>query len=357
MSAIRQLSGMIAFLFSALLSCMLIFQSSSLAAQTRSLQVCEKAPSLTIQKWIKGTPVLSFKKGNIYVVEFSGSWCPPCRKAIPHLTELTKMYDGRITLISVYLENNDPRDSLNLEYVQKVSDFITAMDERVGFTVAVDVPQKISRRDWKIRAIPKAFVVGPAGKIIWIGRPVDLDKVLEDVVNSRFDPLEARQQQDQANKVIEKITELRVQGDAPLALRLIDSLIASNPGKNYLYMHKFAVLAGYDDARAYALVRWMLTKPMPGFDWDHFVWDSYSLPAVPDTMLALQVADRAIAEAETEELAAQLLTQKANIYTSSGNISEAIKTVQQQVNYFKSINDVEQVSELQGIIATLKKPR
>ncbi|MFA6244559.1 MAG: TlpA disulfide reductase family protein, partial [Candidatus Hydrogenedentales bacterium] len=69
------------------------------------------APELTILEWAKGEPVtLADGKGKTaYLVEFWATWCPPCRKSIPHLTELQKKYkDKGLVVIGVTAE--EPAD-------------------------------------------------------------------------------------------------------------------------------------------------------------------------------------------------------------------------------------------------------
>src|SRR5207247_336463 len=53
-----------------------------------TLKVGDAAPELKVEKWVKGDPISSFEKGRVYVVEFWATWCGPCIKNIPHLTEL-----------------------------------------------------------------------------------------------------------------------------------------------------------------------------------------------------------------------------------------------------------------------------
>src|SRR5687767_2256695 len=64
--------------------------ASPLLAQ--DLTLGSKAPALSVEEWMKGTAVTTFQPGEIYVVEFWATWCPPCLTSIPHLTELQAKY-------------------------------------------------------------------------------------------------------------------------------------------------------------------------------------------------------------------------------------------------------------------------
>lgn len=75
-----------------------------------------------------GEPFSSFELGKIYVVEFSATWCGPCRAVIPHLTELQNKYPD-VTLFSVYVREEDRAAPAK---------FVEAMGDRIGYRVAVD---------------------------------------------------------------------------------------------------------------------------------------------------------------------------------------------------------------------------
>ena len=61
--------------------------TSVAVAQRKQLSVGDPAPGLDIDMWVKGEEV-SIESGKVYVIDFWATWCVPCRRSIPHLSEL-----------------------------------------------------------------------------------------------------------------------------------------------------------------------------------------------------------------------------------------------------------------------------
>ncbi len=148
------------------------------------LKAGDRAPEFKVEKFVKGQPITGFEKGNVYVVEFWATWCGPCIKAFPHLSELQKEYKDRgVTIIGTNVwETKDYTD----ETYAKVEKFVADKGDIMGYTVAYDGAGQHMTREWMSAAgqngIPAAFVIGKDGNIAWIGHPMQLDYVLPDVV-------------------------------------------------------------------------------------------------------------------------------------------------------------------------------
>ncbi|MBS0190134.1 MAG: redoxin domain-containing protein [Phycisphaerales bacterium] len=154
-----------------------------------SLTVGDAAPALTIAKWVKGSEVNAFQKGKIYVVEFWATWCGPCKKSMPHLSQLQKEYaDKGVTIIGV--TSQDPRNSL-----ADVETMTKEKGDTMGYTVAWDNARATSTAYMEAAAqngIPTAFIVDKTGHIAWIGSPFEMDEPLAKIVDGSFDVAAAK---------------------------------------------------------------------------------------------------------------------------------------------------------------------
>jgi thiol-disulfide isomerase/thioredoxin len=152
-----------------------------------TLSIGDAAPPITIDTWLKGSPVPQLKKGETYVVEFWATWCGPCKRSIPHLTELQKRFkDKNVTIIGI---SSSERKGLD-----DVKPFVETMGDKMNYTIAWD-KDKTTYGAWMAAAgqngIPTAFVVNGQGQIAWIGHPVypegELDRVVDEVSSNRYD--------------------------------------------------------------------------------------------------------------------------------------------------------------------------
>lgn len=131
----------------------------------------DPAPKLGLENWLQGGPV-ELKPGQVTVVEFWATWCPPCRKSIPHLNELFKKYkDQGVAFVGV--SNEKP---------ETIKAFIAKMGDTMQYPVALGNKKTYDgyMDAFKMNGIPHAFVVDSDGKFAWQGHPMDgLDAAIE----------------------------------------------------------------------------------------------------------------------------------------------------------------------------------
>jgi thiol-disulfide isomerase/thioredoxin len=124
-------------------------------------------PPLTIARWVNETAPIDDLAGKIVIVDFWGTWCGPCRRAIPKNVELVKRYaDQGVMLIGVH-------DS------KKGVDAIPAMIEQMEINYPVGVDDSRSQRAWKVPSWPMYAVVDRSGTVRAAGlRPQYVEAVV-----------------------------------------------------------------------------------------------------------------------------------------------------------------------------------
>lgn len=136
---------------------------------------------------IKGQPAPDFKvvttagkqltlaslKGQVVVLDFFTTWCPPCRDSIPHLMDLGRRY-GKQGLQVVGM-------SMDEEGEEVVRDFVA--DKRVTYPVAL-IGDQISS-SYSIRSIPTMYVINKQGVLVEriMGYNPVIGKNLEQLIN------------------------------------------------------------------------------------------------------------------------------------------------------------------------------
>ena len=131
-----------------------------------TLKIGDTAPALAELTWLQGTPVTKYEPGRVYVVEFWATWCPPCLKAIPHLSALQKQYADKLTIISVNAEG--PRGTADTIY-----NFMKRHGKEMAYTVAMQDLIKMPMSEAWISAggsmgLPTAGIVDARGRLAWM---------------------------------------------------------------------------------------------------------------------------------------------------------------------------------------------
>ncbi|MFO0935603.1 MAG: TlpA disulfide reductase family protein [Gemmataceae bacterium] len=147
--------------------------------EVKVLKVGDPAPLIQGAKYLTGSEITSYAAGKVYVVEFWATWCGPCIQAMPHLASLQREYKDK-GLVIVGVTTKDPNNT-----AEKVAEFVEKKGKKLGYSFAYCETEATSDAFMKAAGqdgIPCSFVVDKAGKIAYIGHPMELDDVLDKVV-------------------------------------------------------------------------------------------------------------------------------------------------------------------------------
>jgi thiol-disulfide isomerase/thioredoxin len=148
-------------------------------ATAQTLTVGKKAPSLSIEHFVQGEPITALSKDKIHVIEFWATWCGPCIRAFPHISELQERYADDVVFVGVSDESLE-----TVEAFMQRSD----IQKKVRYRMATD-PDRSMAQDWMVAAarkgIPCTFIVDRSGTVRYIGHPMEMDAALEWVVQGK----------------------------------------------------------------------------------------------------------------------------------------------------------------------------
>ena len=240
-----------------------------------TLGIGSDAPPLDIAHYFheNDPKVTKFKSGQVYVVEFWATWCPPCVASMPHLAELqTKYRDKGVQIVSISDES--------VEEIQAIFERphpqakATYAEVTASYTLTTD-PDGSSQRDYmeasNQQGIPTSFIVGKTGVIEWIGHPMELDDPLAKVIDDSWDreayvkEMEAQAAREKMlQETLQEIDQLAGSGKFKEAIAALESRIAKLEDKELkerlveiqqIVTPQFNFLAGTPTEEDYAFFR------------------------------------------------------------------------------------------------------
>ena len=315
--------------------------TSGAFGQRGKLSVGDPAPGLDIDTWVKGEET-TIESGKVYVIEFWATWCGPCRKSIPHLTELQEQYeDAGLVIIGI-----------SDEEVGTVRPFVEKMGKRMNYIVATD-RRDATKRAWFKRAglqgIPAVFIVDRDGQLAFIGNPVDpqsqFDSVLSRVMRGRYNP----ELEKQAAGVLQAARRARKVKNWRMANRHFDEVIELDARVfAEIALEKFEMLLDDMDQRdeAYRFARQKL------------IGNLFSDDAGALQMLAVKIATdpkfAADPDRELQDMDVALEAAEASLRVAGRDDPESLATLA-MVYYHRQ--DVEQALDLQTQAYFIASPR
>lgn len=149
------------------------------AVASPPLQAGDPAPPLTVAAWLnveKGKePTADSLKGKAVMVEFWGTWCGPCVRAMPHVQQIWDRYRDRGLVVL----------AISYEAPEVMRPFL----ERNAFTMPVGSdPSKGYIGQFGFSGWPATYVVDRDGKIAYAGTPYGAEPEVEKALGLESGP-------------------------------------------------------------------------------------------------------------------------------------------------------------------------
>ncbi|MCR9202174.1 MAG: redoxin family protein [Planctomycetaceae bacterium] len=306
---------------------------SEATAATELLAPGSAAPEIHIAKWMKGDAVEGYDEGQVYVVEFWATWCPPCIQSMPHLASLQNEYGDKVKFIGV----TDESENTVSGFFGKQSPVGKTWDELLSYRIAIDDERQTNAAFLEAAnqgGIPCAFIIGRTGNVEWIGHPVEMDEPLQMVVDGTWDSEAARtdfvksiEMEKDMMAYEAKFASAQQRGDFKGAAAMCDELLAKYPDMIQIAGFKmqflmqgnmikelnetaaFVIKSANDDPMMLQAVATMLTI---GTDSEE-----------RDLDLAMEAAARAVELTEEKEIPP--LDALARVYFTKGDAASAVE--------------------------------
>jgi thiol-disulfide isomerase/thioredoxin len=123
------------------------------------------APGFELVSLAGDTLSLERLRGQVALVDFWATWCVPCRKSMPELSALQAKWAERgFTVVGISIDED--REKEVKRFLEKTP---------VAYPVAIDDKADPAWADYRVKAVPAAFLVDRDGRIVaqWTGRTVD----------------------------------------------------------------------------------------------------------------------------------------------------------------------------------------
>jgi thiol-disulfide isomerase/thioredoxin len=289
-----------------------------LASPGYALSVGDKAPPVAADAWFNGPAVNPAEPDGktTYIVEFWATWCPPCKKSIPHLNELQDRFAGQGVVIV----------GVSAEVPKTVEPFLKKMKMR--YRVAIDTNGANESTYMEgVRGIPYAFIVDKNGVVAWSGHPLDnMDETLTEVLAGTYRMEEIRGVREKE----QELQRLLMDQDFKGALKTVDKLIALDPKKFDYYEMKLGLLG---QTRRPDQVKPLFAQTFKACqdsakDLNTLAWMAATSPfMICDLELAWKAATRAAELSGRKE--SVVLDTLARVHYAAGAINEAM-AIQQE---------------------------
>lgn len=136
------------------------------------------APDFTLQTFDGQEITLSELRGQVVVINFWASWCPPCRDEAPYLEQTWRKYKDRGVVF------------IGVDYVDTEAEALAYIEEfDITYYNGPDIGTRISQA-YNIQGVPETFFVAKNGELrgVKIGplQPPELETKIEQLLSEAY---------------------------------------------------------------------------------------------------------------------------------------------------------------------------
>jgi TonB family protein len=161
------------------------------------------------------------------IIDFWAKWCSPCKKALPHLSDIQEKYDDLVNVVCVTIDKARDKDKAKSFVKSKGYKFITLFD-----------PNKSVSQLLNVNTIPRTFIINNDGEIVYthegytqgdeVGLETELRKVIfKDITIKELNEIFPSEERPEPTTYVipeypEKAHDERIQTDVILDLEILE---------------------------------------------------------------------------------------------------------------------------------------
>ena len=137
-----------------------------------------KAPDFTLVGFDGRKATLSDLPGQVVIINFWASWCPPCREEAPYLEQTWRKYQDQGVIF------------IGVDYVDTEKEALAYIDEfDITYLNGPDIGTRISQA-YNIQGVPETFYVAKNGELrgLKVGplKPPELDNKIDELLAETY---------------------------------------------------------------------------------------------------------------------------------------------------------------------------
>ena len=159
------------FLFAALLFILLTGMGCGKSDQPKERDIGKLAPDFSLVSLDGQKLSRESLKGNVVILDFWATWCPPCRAAIPHLVELDRKYGPEgLVIIGISLDRGGQDEVMKF-----------AKENRISYDLVMGTENDILKAFGNITSIPTIILLNQKSEIIFkaVGYNSDIAQTID----------------------------------------------------------------------------------------------------------------------------------------------------------------------------------
>ena len=316
-----------------LVVCSIVFPITAAAEEdTPPILVGDPAPSIRDVRWLRGEQIQSWKTGEVYVIDFWATWCPPCIDGLRRLQTLhTRLAPLGVHFIAVAVwptPTSRPPEDVLVRFPELAYSLAIDNDDATA-----DALMTASRSS----GLPTTMIIDRSGRLAWVGAPSEgFEEALQTVLAEDFDIESARRAdiiRHRAEGFIGAASKAERSGEFRSAIDLIDRAVAVDPDRFSAYrgwQYEIALLRLEDPRTAKEIAERLLSGPQGGDPYALFILATRIVsnfestpPDLRDLDLALHCARKAIENSHAPDY--EVLALVAEIHALRGKYDLALQ--------------------------------